>query len=202
MNGYEKRAAIIKEKILRTTLGMLNESDLKKLRIADIAKAAQVSQVTIYNYFGSKEALIGEAFKYFIEEAIREFEAVLQTRSLKALIEYILTKEKKTYTELSPALVKTLMIDNPDISRYVQERYDASLIPLMVRMVEEGKARGEISDKISVAAVLLMMQVYMNGSALMLGTLEQREDKEAFLEELLHLFFYGMYGQKPELLQE
>jgi hypothetical protein len=54
---------------------------------------------------------------------------------------------------------------------FIQRQYDEQIVPLMVQMVEEGKARGEISDKVSVKAVL---------------------------EELIHIFFYGLCGREPQ----
>ena len=197
MNGFEKRRAKIKEHIMKTTMDMLQTWEPKRLRIADIAKAAGVSQVTIYNYFGSKEELIKESFKDFVERSIREFEEeMLQKQSLKELISYTVFKEKQTYHNLSPALIKEVMIDNPEMYVYIQEQYDSSIVPLMVRMVEEGKARGEISGKVSVEAVLLLIQIYMKSSGEMLDAVGKHEDRETILEELLHLFFYGLCGQE------
>jgi hypothetical protein len=32
----------------------------------------------------------------------------------------------------------------------------------------------------------------------MLGSLAGHEDKDAFLEELIHIFFYGLCGREPQ----
>jgi AcrR family transcriptional regulator len=91
MNGFEKRANLIKEKIMKTTLDLLRTSDPKRIRIADISNMANVSQVTIYNYFGSKEALLREVFKNYVDKAIHDFEEYMNGgHSLKEKIEYIL----------------------------------------------------------------------------------------------------------------
>ncbi|MNI51219.1 hypothetical protein D3C73_1059300 [compost metagenome] len=65
-------------------------------------------------------------------------------------------------------------------------------------MVEDGKARGEISAKVSVQAVLLLIQVYMKSSGEMLDAMREHENREELLEELLHLFFYGLCGRELE----
>lgn len=199
MNGFEKRTALIKSKIMKTTISMLNTWEPKRLRIADIAREAGVSQVTIYNYFGSKEALISESFKDFIQQAIDEFrEEMRRQQSLKELIAYSLFKEKETYSSLPPASIKEIMVDDQEMYVYIQRQYDEQIVPLMVEMVEEGKARGEISDKVSVKAVLLTIQLYIKSSGEMLGSLAGHEDKDAFLEELIHIFFYGLCGREPQ----
>src|SRR4051812_12855709 len=100
MNGFEKRANLIKEKIMKTTLNMLRKSDPKRIRIADISKMANVSQVTIYNYFGSKESLLREVFKSYVDNAVLDFEQFMKGgHSLKEKIEYILFLEKESYKE-------------------------------------------------------------------------------------------------------
>lgn len=181
-----------------TTMDLLQNLEPRRLRIADIAKAAGFSQVTIYNYFGSKENLLSESFKNFVQQAIREFEEeMLRNHSMRDLIGYILVKEKETYSSLQPALIKEILYDNPQMYGYLQEQYDAKVIPLMLRMIEEGQARGEISDKVSVQAVLLQIQMYMKSSGEMLEAMEKHGDKMAFVDELLHLFFYGICGQEP-----
>lgn len=77
MNGFEKRAVQIKQKIKQTVLEMLGEWEPRQIRIKDIAAKAEVSQVTIYNYFGSKEALLREVFKEFVAMLMEEYERVL-----------------------------------------------------------------------------------------------------------------------------
>ncbi|MCE3199711.1 TetR/AcrR family transcriptional regulator [Paenibacillus sonchi] len=199
MNGFEKRAALIKSKIMKTTMELLKTWEIKKLRIADIAKAAGVSQVTIYNYFGSKEALISESFKDFVEESLLEFEEEMrQQKTLKERITYFIFKDKETYSTLDPALVKEIMFDDQAMYQYIQQQYDDRVTPLMVQMVEEGKASGEISQKVSVEAVLVMIQMYIKSSGEMLDSVAKHADKGNFLDELFHIFFYGLCGWGPE----
>ncbi|KWX79485.1 TetR/AcrR family transcriptional regulator [Paenibacillus jilunlii] len=199
MNGFEKRAALIKNKIMKTTMELLKTWEIKKLRIADIAKAAGVSQVTIYNYFGSKEALISESFKDFVEESLLEFEEEMrQQKTLKERITYFILKDKETYSNLSPGLVKEILFDDQAMYQYIQQQYDDRVTPLMVQMVEEGKASGEISQKVSVEAVLVMIQMYIKSSGEILDSAAKHKDKNQFLDELFHVFFYGLCGQEPE----
>ena len=96
MNGFEKRALLIKEKIKKTALDMLKTWEPKRIRITDIAKEANVSQVTIYNYFGSKEALLKEVFKDYIDQSISEFEEYMNKDiSVKEKIELMILQKGK-----------------------------------------------------------------------------------------------------------
>ncbi|MEK5414886.1 TetR family transcriptional regulator [Paenibacillus odorifer] len=197
MNGFEKRAAQIKLKIMKTTMEMLKNWEPKRLRIADIAKEAGVSQVTIYNYFGSKEALLSESFKDFVQKEIQKFEDyIYQEHSLKEIMGYILTMERETYSGLSPATVKELMVEDQEMFHYIEERYANDILPVLVKMVEDGKARGEISNKVSTKGILSLMGMYMRNAGELLDEASKQEDMDAFIEEAIHIFFYGICGKE------
>jgi len=198
MNGFEKRAGRIKEKIMKTTLEMMRTSDLKRIRIADISKAAKVSQVTIYNYFGSKEALLREVFISFVDEAIRNFEEYMnEGHSLKEKIEYILFREKEAYKELPPDVIKELLAEDEELTRYIEGQYREKAIPMTVRIIQEGKESGEISEDVSIDIVMAFIQIYVNEYELILGMAAQSGDMDKFLEGMVRMFFYGVCG-KPE----
>jgi AcrR family transcriptional regulator len=196
MNGFEKRANLIKKKIMKTTLDMLRTSDLKRIRIADIAKMANVSQVTIYNYFGSKEALIREVFKDYLDKAVHDFEEYMnEGHSLKEKIEYIISLEKESYKDFPPGLIKELLIEDYELTSYIEEQYKEKTIPLTVRIIEEGKASGEISEDVSIENVLAFIQLYMNQYETMLEMAKQSANMDKFLEGMVHMFFYGVCGK-------
>lgn len=197
MNGFEKRASLIKQKIIQTTLQMLGTSGSNKIRIADLAKSANVSQVTIYNYFGSKEILIRETFIDYVDRAVLEFEQYMdENHSLKEKIEHIILLEKSSYKELPPRLIKELLAEDEELSRYIEKQYREKTIPLTVRILQEGKRSGEISEEVSVDSVLAFIQLYMNQYETILQMAEQSEDTEKYLEGMVHMFFYGICGKR------
>ncbi|PYI51890.1 TetR/AcrR family transcriptional regulator [Paenibacillus flagellatus] len=196
MNGFEKRASLIKEKIKKTTLDMLRTSDPKRIRIADIAKRADVSQVTIYNYFGSKEALLQDVFKSFVDGAVRDFENYMaEKRTLKERIEYILFREKEAYRDFPPRLIKEMLIEDHELTRYIEELYKEKTIPLTVQMIQEGKDSGEISQDVSIESVLAMIRLYLSQYETILEMAEQSGDMDRFIKGMVHLFFYGVCGK-------
>ncbi|MGO4788578.1 TetR/AcrR family transcriptional regulator [Paenibacillus sp. 2KB_20] len=196
MNGFEKRANLIKEKIMRTTLELVRTSELKRIRIADISKAAKVSQVTIYNYFGSKEELLREVFRNYFDKAIRDFEEYMsEGHSLKEKIEHIIFLEKESYNDFPPGLIKELLIDDEELARYMDEQYRNKAIPLTIQIIEEGKDNGEISPEVSTEHVLAFIQLFMNQYESILAMAQQSDDMDGFLEGIVHMFFYGVCGK-------
>ncbi|AIQ63122.1 HTH-type transcriptional repressor KstR2 [compost metagenome] len=196
-NGFEKRAEMIRRKIINTTLEMLKTWEPKRMRVADIAKEAGVSQVTIYNYFGSKEKLIDQTFRSYLDMTIERFERFMdRPRSVRDFIHFSMEMEREQYSAFRPEQIKTLMIDDQEMFGYVQERYAGTVLPLMIKLVEDGKASGEISPKVSVNAVLAYMNMYIRSSSELLELAQKQEDLNAFLDELTHLFFYGLCGRE------
>jgi AcrR family transcriptional regulator len=196
MNGFEKRANLIKEKIMKTTLDMLRTSDPKRIRIADISKMAKVSQVTIYNYFGSKESLLREVFISYVDKIVRDFEEYMNGgHSLKEKIEYILFLEKESYREFPPGLMKELLKENHELIGYVEKVYKEITIPMTVRLIKEGQESGEISGDVSIETVLAFIQLYMNQYETILDMAQQSGDIDKFLEGMVHMFFYGVCGR-------
>lgn len=199
MNGFEKRAAEIKRKIVRTTLDMMRQTGSSRIRIADIAKTADVSQVTIYNYFGSKEALLREAFIQYGDDAIRDFEDYMNGgHSLKERIGHLLFNKKQSYRQLPPRLIQELLRDDEELVRHVATLYKDKSVPLAVRMIEEGKASGEIAEDVSVESVLAVLQIYMNQSEQLLEMASRSGDTDTFFEGMFRMFFYGVCGKQPE----
>ena len=194
MNGFEKRALLIKEKIKKTALEMLKTWEPKRIRITDIAKEANVSQVTIYNYFGSKEALLKEVFKDYIDHSISEFEEYMKKDiSVKEKIELIiLQKREANKQKFALTVIKEVMIEDSEIMDYVKRQYDEKIIPLMLQMIEEGHRTGEISPKITAESFLIFMNMIIEHSKT-LG--EAFEKNRQFTEEMLHIFFYGLCGR-------
>lgn len=78
MNGFERRTMLKKKNICKAAFELFSTFGVQKTNIAQIAKKANVSQVTIYNYFGSKENLLKESIKDFLEEKLKQYERLLE----------------------------------------------------------------------------------------------------------------------------
>ncbi|MNI83746.1 hypothetical protein D3C73_1405880 [compost metagenome] len=128
---------------------------------------------------------------------IERFERFMdRPRSVRDFIHFSMEMEREQYSAFRPEQIKTLMIDDQEMFGYVQERYAGTVLPLMIKLVEDGKASGEISPKVSVNAVLAYMNMYIRSSSELLELAQKQEDLNAFLDELTHLFFYGLCGRE------
>ncbi|WP_397537995.1 TetR/AcrR family transcriptional regulator [Rummeliibacillus pycnus] len=196
MNGFEKRAALIKDKILKTTLEMLKTLEPSNLRIADIAKTAQVSQVTIYNYFGGKEALIHEVVKNYIDSSISDFQKYMQQDgTVKEKIEKMILQDKEAYHTLSPFLINQLLTEDKELAEYVQKETNEKIIPSMIKLIEDGKENGEISEKVTTQAFLVFINFCLKHYQELVEMVNQ-ENNTDLIESMHHIFFYGICGKE------
>ena len=80
MNGFERRREVKKKSILLAAYELFSaRRGIKDVSIAELAKKAGVSQVSIYNFFESKENLVRQAIFAFMDEGMEESEAVLES---------------------------------------------------------------------------------------------------------------------------
>ena len=86
-----------KECILKATLALIEEKGLNNLTVSEIAFKADVGKGTIYEYFSTKEEVIADTIKYFINEKglsffkEEDYQDLLFEESLKKYIKKIIT---------------------------------------------------------------------------------------------------------------
>lgn len=190
MNGFTKRTQIKMENIEETTLSLLR-LDFNEIKIADIAKKAKVSQVSIYNYYGSKEKLIEAAVERLVNQQIQRLENIIaadlpfkeklnQFFSLKRQIAgnfniYIAAKDKKLGELLATHYNKT--------------------VPLFIKFIQIGKQTGNIRD--CVKDEVLIFYLKMIGQSLL--HLHENEilanGPENLSEGILDLLLYGILNE-------
>nr|WP_314464020.1 TetR/AcrR family transcriptional regulator [uncultured Clostridium sp.] len=102
MNGFEKRRQEKKEAILFAAKELFKLYGYNKVSIAEIAKKASVSQVSIYNFFESKENLKNQLLKTLWEDYYQTIMSILNsTETIEKKIEsffYTVAVYSKNYS--------------------------------------------------------------------------------------------------------
>ena len=78
MRGFERRKERSRESIRRAALELFSGYGFDKVSLSDIARRARVSQVTIYNHFGSKEQLVQEVIRTALTELIDSVRQIIR----------------------------------------------------------------------------------------------------------------------------
>ena len=91
MNGFERRRQNKKNSILQAALQLFKQYGYNKVTVAEIADKASVSQVSIYNYFNSKENLKQDLLIKLMDDYYLEIANILESHdSMRLKLEKLL----------------------------------------------------------------------------------------------------------------
>ncbi|MGI6424044.1 MAG: TetR/AcrR family transcriptional regulator [Tepidanaerobacteraceae bacterium] len=198
MNGFERRTMRKRKDICRAAFELFCTHGVQKTNIAQIAKKANVSQVTIYNYFGSKENLLKESIKDFMEEKVKQYERLLEEElPFLDIIEKIVFDKSESVQMMKYEFIQTLLLRYQDMKQFIDDYFKNKAIPLMIRLIDKGRREGYINKDISNEAFLFYITIYKE--AINQHELISTLSKSA-MQDLSSLFFYGLMGEKPSKL--
>lgn len=169
MNGFEKRTQAKKNQVLEATFNLMNtEAGIENVTVDEIAKHANVGKTTIFKYFGSKENLILEVFKYFLTQMgekarkimaeNKPFEETLIAMS-QIKIHYLEKINKQFYFDLMDYFTKK---DENGLSLMMQEYVNESY-SLMLDLFHRGRKEGKVDLKYSDEFLLIYFQALVEG---------------------------------------
>lgn len=193
MDGFEKRREQKKRDILNAALALFMKYGLQKVSITEIAKKANVSQVTIYNYFESKDNLVRLVFKFYVDQIWDEQKHLLvNDLPFNEKIKKIIFEKGIAANQISERFFQDFMKDYASGQSYVEEVYQKEALPLFIKLFNEGREQGYIDSEISNEAILFYLKMFQEYL--------QREDVATMTlpiaEDLTKLFFYGIAGKK------
>jgi AcrR family transcriptional regulator len=192
MDGFQRRREQKKQSILEAALALFMKHGIQKVSIAEIAKAAKVSQVTIYNYFESKHNLTHDTFIYYVDTAMDDFRNILDANiPFPEKIKTLIFKKKEAASQIHDEFYQYIMSEytkNP----YFAKSYTEKALPYLNELISEGKEQGYIDPNLSTEAI----SFYLN----MFTDYLQREDVYQSIlpltEDITNIFFYGLIGKR------
>jgi AcrR family transcriptional regulator len=199
MDGFERRKERKKENIRQAAFDLFAAYGVQKVSIAEIAEKAKVSQVTIYNYFGSKDELLRNVILVLLDKRLQEDTAAIESNlPFPEKIEIFISERTSELSALNPDFLKSMMSRDPVIRQIAEDFTKNKYIPLMLKLIEKGKAEGYIHHNISNEAILLYINMFREGKHSD-AFLDLQHSKQLF-KELVTLFFYGIMGKTPDIL--
>ncbi|PYZ97682.1 TetR family transcriptional regulator [Alteribacter lacisalsi] len=196
MDGFQQRREQKKKDILTTAHGLFMTHGIQKVSVAEIARKAGVSQVTIYNYFENKHKLIYESFLYYVDEAMSEFEETVDSDlPFPEKIKQLIFNKKQTAIQIHPEYYQYMMREyTADQGNLIERIYAEKTMPILSILLEEGRSKGYIDPSISMEAVLFYINILKDA-------MQREEIYEKVLpltEDITKIFFYGLVGEKRE----
>ena len=189
MDGFARRREQSKEEIRKAAWELFSQFGVDKVSIADIARKAGVSQATIYNNFGSKEALAREFVTASVEDLVNRFQEILAAkRSYREKMEAffqgisgILEAGKSSSADAAVFTGSLDLLNDPEIKR-IREEAQEKMTGLLLGLVKEGRQQKQVNPDVSEAALRIYFKVYM--------------------DVFTHPEFQRQYHQHPRIVQE
>ncbi|MBS4174614.1 TetR/AcrR family transcriptional regulator [Bacillus sp. FJAT-49736] len=191
MDGYQRRTEKKKENIRKAAFELFATYGVEKVSVAEIAKKANVSPVTIYNYFGSKEDLTKSVIEEFFNTEMEKFNQIINADiSYPKKVEKILFDRMELTKSISTDFIKS--ITDPGIQKLIEEWTNTKAMPAMMELIEQGRHGGYIHPNITTEAILLYFHIFTE--AIQHPELFANVNKQTIID-IGHLFFYGLVGQ-------
>lgn len=195
MNGFQRRREQKKDNILEAATTLFLEYGVQKVSIAEIANKAEVSQVTIYNYFESKHNLIHEVFIYYVNRSSDAFEQIVHSNiPFPEKIKQIIFNKKEVAKQIHEEFYRYIMAEYAADENYMEKIYVNKIIPYFTQLFKEGKEQGYIDPNLSNEAILFYIKMLQEYS-------QQENIYEKILplaEDITNIFFYGMFGKRED----
>ena len=188
MNGFEKRREEKKKQIKIATYKLLSKKEINEVTIKMIATEAKVSQVSIYNFFESKENLIKLLVMDILDRKITITREIIKSDlNFKDKINKIIEIKIHSLKEFSGNfLTEFILNDNELLS--INNNINSKVEELFSDLFDYGKSENCISKEIDNSTLLLYFTVFRNG----LSSLPVKQLDNNIIESLIKLFFQSI----------
>ena len=193
MNQYQKTTEKKKQAIVQAALRLFKDKGFKETSIKSIAEAAEVSPVSIYNYFGSKDNLVALCVNDLFEEITQQAENILNSDlDFKTKLDHAFALCQEKMSQQISAYFQDKMVEDSVFSTLLTRAITAKKRDIYRAYIHLGKEEGLIAKDLSTELVLNVMDA-LNGMG---NQLDHSDNLETEVEQIHQIFLYGIFGKK------
>jgi len=197
MNGFEKRKQQKMIQILQAATHLFSTQGVQQTSISNIAKTAHVSQVTIFNYFESKQNLIEQAIQYFMDMEHNKFYDIVHNKELSFAekTEKLIINKATLAKTIYPDFYEIIMQEYAKPDSWISQAFWEKGMKLFHLFFEQGKNEGMIDPSLSYETIFFYIDM-------MTSYLQKEEVYKTVLphtKEIMNLFFYGLAGKQEKV---
>ena len=193
MNQYQKTTEKKKQAIIQAALRLFKDKGFKETSIKSIAEAAEVSPVSIYNYFGSKDNLVALCVNDLFEEIIQQADDILKSNlDFKTKLDQAFALCQEKMSQQISDYFQDKMVEDSVFSTLLTKAITAKKRDIYRAYIELGKEEGLIAEDLSTELVLNVMDA-LNGMG---NQLADSDNLETEVEQIHQIFLYGIFGKK------
>lgn len=195
MNGFERRTQQKKDQIIRASLDLFRKRGFKKVSMTEIARRAGVSQVTIYNYFGSKSDLVKSSLLSFFEDKLSEYADILSSeKPYFERLQAVILDKSALIEDFGGEMLDEVNLEHPDLLEELRNLRRKAYEEVTVPFLAEGRSLGFVNEEISDDAVIRFIEIFRQWLPQSLENDPKMRSNPALLKELYQLILYGIYG--------
>ena len=193
MNQYQKTTEKKKQAIIQAALQLFKEKGFKETSIKSIAEVAEVSPVSIYNYFGGKDNLVALCVNDLFEEVTQQAEDILNSNlDFKTKLNQAFSLCQEKMSQQISAYFQDKMVEDSVFSTLLTRAITAKKRDIYRAYIKLGKEEGLIAKDLSTELVLNVMDA-LNGMG---NQLDHSDNLETEVEQIHQIFLYGIFGKK------
>lgn len=191
-----RRAELNRDKILRASLALFQGSGIRKVTMSEIARKADLSPATVYNHFGTKEALVRATIQHYLDTIMKEYERIIHSNlSFLQQIEQMIVFESEMFRRDQGELLLEIASDDPATRDLIDTFYMNANRQLIVDFFEDGKKQGYVNPDVSPDTIILYSDIIRRGMMAEPGINEDPVYFRKVLEEITPLYLYGLLGK-------
>lgn len=161
MDGFERRRQEKKEAILNASLELFKKYGFNKVSIVDIANKASVSQVSIYNFFNSKENLKNELLKKLWKNYYQAITSIIESDvSIQSKIEKFFYTVVEYSGNYSANFIAESFRNQIKKEANTSESQIECIEKEITALLNQGLEEGIIRDSVSVHAMLSYIEMF------------------------------------------
>ena len=193
MNQYQKTTEKKKQAIIQAALRLFKDKGFKETSIKSIAEAAEVSPVSIYNYFGGKDNLVALCVNDLFEEITQQAEDILKSNlDFKTKLNQAFSLCQEKMRQQISEYFQDKMVEDSVFSTLLTRAITAKKRDIYRAYIHLGKEEGLIAKDLSTELVLNVMDA-LNGMG---NQLDHSDNLETEVDQIHQIFLYGIFGKK------
>ena len=193
MNQYQKTTEKKKQAIIQAALQLFKEKGFKETSIKSIAEVAEVSPVSIYNYFGGKDNLVALCVNDLFEEVTQQAEDILNSNlDFKTKLNQAFSLCQEKMSQQISEYFQDKLVKEPTFSTLLAKAITVKKRDIYRAYIELGKEEGLIAKDLSTELVLNVMDA-LNGMG---NQLDHSDNLETEVDQIHQIFLYGIFGKK------
>ena len=193
MNQYQKTTEKKKQAIIQAALRLFKEKGFKETSIKSIAEVAEVSPVSIYNYFKSKDNLVALCVNDLFEEITQQAEDILKSNlAFNTKLDQALDLCQEKMSQQISYYFQDKTLRDPAFSSLLTKAITAKKRDIYCTYINLGKEEGLIARDLSTELILNVMDA-LNSVG---NQLAHSDNLETDVKQIHQIFLYGILGKK------